>query len=58
MIKPCLHSKEEIDIKKYLDNDILLTAALKSVIANKPLEHHLEVDKQSKSTKMMYQIGG
>ena len=58
MIKPCLHSKEEIDIKKYLDNDSLLIAALKAVIVNKPLEHQLEEDKQSKSSKMMYQIGG
>jgi cyclic pyranopterin phosphate synthase len=57
-IKPCLHSKEEIDLKKYLNNEVMLTAALKSAILNKPLEHHLQEENMSRSAKMMYQIGG
>lgn len=57
-IKACLHSREEMDIKKYIDNEVMLKAALKAAIINKPLEHNLEEDNQSKSAKMMYQIGG
>jgi len=57
-IKPCLHSKEEINLRKYLNNEELLTNALKSAIFDKPLEHHLEEEKASRSEKMMYQIGG
>jgi len=57
-IKPCLHSKEEINLRKYLNNEELLTNTLKSAIFNKPLEHHLEEEKASRSDKMMYQIGG
>ncbi|MEQ8155365.1 MAG: GTP 3',8-cyclase MoaA [Clostridiaceae bacterium] len=57
-IKPCLHSKDEISIKEYLDNEVMLTAVLKEAILNKPSEHHLEDEKKSRSTKTMYQIGG
>lgn len=57
-IKPCLHSKEEIDLRKYLSNEEMLTNALKSAIFNKPLEHHLEEDNASRSVKVMSQIGG
>ena len=57
-IKPCLHSKEEINIKQYLNNEEMLTNVLKQAIFNKPLEHHLEEEKVSRSEKMMYQIGG
>lgn len=57
-IKPCLHSSEEINIKKYLDNEVLLHSALKDIIYNKPSEHHMEEDGHSESQKMMYQIGG
>lgn len=57
-IKPCLHSKDEISIKEYLDNEVLLTSVLKEAIMNKPSEHHLEDEKNSRSLKMMYQIGG
>ena len=56
-IKPCLHSKEEINLREYLDDEVMLTEAIKSAILGKPLEHHLE-DSDSKSAKMMYQIGG
>lgn len=57
-IKPCLHSEKEFNIRQYVDNEVLLTSALKDIIYNKPAEHHLEVDKLSKSKKMMFQIGG
>ncbi|MCB2339938.1 GTP 3',8-cyclase MoaA [Clostridium estertheticum] len=57
-IKPCLHSKEEINLKQYLNNEEMLTNVLKQAIFDKPLEHHLEEEKISRSEKMMYQIGG
>jgi len=57
-IKPCLHSKEEINIRQYLNNEEMLSNALKQAIFDKPLEHHLEEEKVSRSEKMMYQIGG
>lgn len=57
-IKPCLHSKEEINLRQYLNNEERLTNALKQAIFDKPLEHHLEEEKISRSEKMMYQIGG
>jgi cyclic pyranopterin phosphate synthase len=57
-IKPCLHSKEEINLRKYLSNEEMLTKALKSAILNKPLEHHLKEDNASQSVKVMSQIGG
>lgn len=57
-IKQCLHSKEEIDIKQYLDDEAKLSAAIKAAIYNKPLEHYLAEEKVSRSERMMYQIGG
>ncbi|MGH4120160.1 GTP 3',8-cyclase MoaA [Clostridium sp.] len=57
-IKPCLHSKEEINLRKYLNDEAGLTAALKSAILNKPLEHHLKEESASRSIKGMSQIGG
>lgn len=57
-IKPCLHSKEEINLREYLNNEKMLTAAFKSAILNKPLQHHLDEENTSRSKKMMYQIGG
>ncbi len=57
-IKPCLHSKEEINLRKYLNDEERLTAALKYAISNKPLEHHLKEDSVSRSVRVMSQIGG
>lgn len=57
-IKQCLHSAEEIDLRKYLNNEEMLIATLKSTIFNKPLEHHLEEESASRSVKVMSQIGG
>jgi len=57
-IKPCLHSDNEYDLTKYLENEISLISELKNIIYNKPTEHNLEHDKKSKSRKKMYEIGG
>jgi cyclic pyranopterin phosphate synthase len=57
-IKPCLHSKEEINLKRYLNDEEMLTAAIKAAILNKPLEHHLKEERASRSVKVMSQIGG
>jgi len=57
-IKPCLHSKEEINIREYLNDEVRLTAALKDAILNKPREHHLQEESNSRSIKGMSQIGG
>lgn len=58
MVKPCLHSQEEIDIKEYLNNEILLISRLKEAILSKPEEHKIEVNKRSETRRMMFQIGG
>ncbi|MBZ9634263.1 GTP 3',8-cyclase MoaA [Clostridium sp. FP1] len=57
-IKPCLHSKEEINLRKYLNNEEMLTNAIKSAIESKPLEHHMREESASRSVKGMSQIGG
>ena len=53
-IKPCLHSKEEIDISKLHGED--LKEALVQAINSKPKQHHLE--KGSKALRGMNMIGG
>lgn len=57
-IKPCLHSKDEINIKQYINNEEMLISVLKKAIMDKPSEHHLEDERVSRSKRMMYQIGG
>lgn len=57
-IKPCLHSKDEINIKQYINNEEMLISVLKKAILDKPSEHHLEDERVSRSKRMMYQIGG
>ena len=57
-IKPCLHSREEVDIRKYVENEAMLIEVLKSAILSKPEEHHLNSENISRSEKDMYQIGG
>jgi cyclic pyranopterin phosphate synthase len=56
-IKPCLHSREEVDIRKYVENEAMLIEVLKSAISSKPEEHHLNSENISRSEKDMYQIG-
>lgn len=58
VLKPCLHSKDEINIRKYINNEEILTNKLKGIIFNKPVEHHLNEENSSRSKKMMFQIGG
>lgn len=58
IIKPCLHSMEEIDIKEYLEDDEKLKEALKKSILLKSKEHYLDKDNISRSAKQMFQIGG
>lgn len=57
-IKPCLHSQEEINLRPYVKDKKMLTNIIKNAIYNKPEEHHLEIDKKSQTSRMMYQIGG
>jgi len=57
-IKPCLHSKEEINLRECLNDEARLTAALKFAILNKPRQHHLQEESISRSVKVMSQIGG
>jgi GTP 3',8-cyclase len=57
-IKQCLHSKEEIDITKYLNDEKALYDALKTAIFEKPEQHYMEKENVSRSNKKMYQIGG
>ncbi|HCL4547058.1 GTP 3',8-cyclase MoaA [Clostridium botulinum] len=57
-LKPCLHSEKEVDLKNYMDSSQALLSKINETIYNKPLEHHMIEEKESKSKKMMYQIGG
>jgi GTP 3',8-cyclase len=57
-IKPCLHSREEVDIRPQLNNEVGLAAALREAILSKPFEHHLVEEEASRTVKKMYQIGG
>ncbi len=57
-IKPCLHSSEEINIRRFVDNEVELMHAIRSVIYGKPAEHHMDSEGVSKSKRDMYQIGG
>ncbi len=58
MIKPCLHSAEEINLKPYLNDERKLVDVIRDAVYNKPEEHHLETEKKSDTDRMMYQIGG
>ncbi|QPJ85409.1 GTP 3',8-cyclase MoaA [Sarcina sp. JB2] len=55
-IKACLHSDEEIDIMKYLRQDIDISGILKNIIKDKPKEHNLEDGSYIKRNMMA--IGG
>lgn len=58
IIKPCLHSNEELNIKKYIDNEVLLISKIREAILSKPEEHKMELSKRSETERMMFQIGG
>lgn len=55
-IKACLHSDEEIDIMKYLRQDMDISEILKNIIKDKPKEHNLEDGSYIKRNMMA--IGG
>jgi GTP 3',8-cyclase len=57
-IKPCLHSREEIDLKQYLSCEVGLMYAIGRAIHGKPAEHHMDDEGISRSVREMYQIGG
>lgn len=57
-IKLCLHSREEIDIKPYLNDDIMFADFINSAILEKPKEHNLLETNKSETNRKMYQIGG
>lgn len=57
-IKPCLHSSEEINIRKYVNDEKLLLEEIEKAIYSKPEEHHLNSEEISRSKRDMYQIGG
>lgn len=57
-IKPCLHSREEIDLRNFIHDDAKLGCILKDAIMGKPKEHKLDIDNVSLSARPMYQIGG
>lgn len=57
-IKPCLHSKEEIDIKYYINKPMIFKEVLKEIILGKPEKHHLLEKKSTDTHRSMYQIGG
>lgn len=57
-IKLCLHSKEEIDIKKYLNRPMIFREVLKEMILEKPEKHHLIENQSSDTSRRMYEIGG
>ena len=56
-IKPCLHSKYEVDIKSFLNDEDKIRAMLEHAILSKPAGHNLEKE-ISQNQKMMFQIGG
>lgn len=57
-IKLCLHSREEIDIKEYLNRPMLFREMIKEVILNKPEKHYLNENLSSDTNRCMYEIGG
>lgn len=57
-IKLCLHSKEEIDIKNYINKPLIFREVLKDIILGKPEKHNLVARQSSETTRKMYEIGG
>lgn len=57
-VKQCLHSREEIDIRQYMDDQKLLLKEMKRVILEKPDKHKLNLKGVSDTNRKMYQIGG
>ncbi|MEG1310533.1 MAG: GTP 3',8-cyclase MoaA [Romboutsia sp.] len=58
IIKPCLHSKEEINIKYYLHKPLMFREIMKEIILGKPEKHNLIENQCSDTERSMYEIGG
>ncbi|MDR2590665.1 MAG: GTP 3',8-cyclase MoaA [Oscillospiraceae bacterium] len=56
MLKPCLHSHEEVSIKGLKGKELVET--IRNAIYNKPKKHELNEDGQSQSQRNMNKIGG
>ncbi len=56
VLKYCLHSEEELDLKAFLDQPLEMKEAIQAYIKHKPLSHALE--KGETVSKNMVQIGG
>ncbi len=50
-MKPCLHSEKEVNLKNYVGNNQALLSKINETIYNKPLEHHMIEEKESKKQK-------
>ncbi|WP_250675710.1 GTP 3',8-cyclase MoaA [Paraclostridium ghonii] len=57
-IKLCLHSNEELDITKYLNNEDKFCSVIQNYIYEKPEKHNLIERKKSDTHRNMNQIGG
>ncbi|MGL5651179.1 MAG: GTP 3',8-cyclase MoaA [Paraclostridium sp.] len=57
-VKLCLHSSEELDINKYLNNENEFTNLIEKYIYEKPEKHKLLENKKSDTKRNMNQIGG
>lgn len=57
-IKLCLHSNEELDVVKYLNNEDKFCSAIQNYIYEKPEKHNLIENKKSDTNRNMNQIGG
>ncbi len=57
-LKLCLHSREELNIKPYLNDKDEFLEVMKKHIYVKPEKHKLIENKKSDTTRKMYQIGG
>ena len=57
-LKPCLHSRGELDLKPYLNDDAGLIKALSDAICEKPESHHMDESGKSESGRAMFRIGG
>lgn len=57
-LKPCLHSRDELDLKPYLNDEAALIKALGDAICDKPESHHMDESGKSESGRAMFRIGG
>jgi len=58
MLKTCLHSEDEIDLKPYISNPEHLRAVVLEALRIKPLRHELDGLSSSSSKRNMVAVGG